>query len=152
MNPPIWTGEARRLLYQQLTRQFGPYSTWAKVCSPGNGNDQAFGEFIEAFAKLIGAQSGRAVNHQIRFALPHNGQSTWINGGQVQTAILNKAAALEAGFIENKHLPTLVARGARGHRDEFNPLDDIRKSVAVGFEAIRDRKASGGPGWKGHET
>ena len=29
--------------------------------------------------------------------------------GGVQTAILNKAAALEAGFVGNKHLPDLLA-------------------------------------------
>ena len=32
--------------------------------------------------------------------------------------------------------------------DDYNPLDDIRKSVAVGFGEIRKRKASGGPGWE----
>lgn len=31
--------------------------------------------------------------------------------------------------------------------DKFDPIDDIRKSVEVGFEAIRERKAAGGPGW-----
>lgn len=31
--------------------------------------------------------------------------------------------------------------------NKFDPIDDISKSVAVGFEAIRERKADGGPGW-----
>jgi len=35
--------------------------------------------------------------------------SAW--GRQSQTAILNKAAALEAGFIEDSHLPDLLAVG-----------------------------------------
>ncbi len=35
--------------------------------------------------------------------------STWDR--QAQTAILNKAAALEAGFIEDSHLPDLLAVG-----------------------------------------
>ena len=35
--------------------------------------------------------------------------STWER--HAQTAILNKAAALEAGFIKDKHLPDLLAVG-----------------------------------------
>ena len=51
-----------------------------------------------------------AVKHQIRFALPETPSgSKW--GRHAQTAILNKAAALAAGFIEDKHLPDLSAVG-----------------------------------------
>lgn len=32
--------------------------------------------------------------------------------------------------------------------DKFDPLDDIRKSVEVGFEAIRERVSNGGEGWE----
>jgi hypothetical protein len=31
--------------------------------------------------------------------------------------------------------------------NRYDPEDDIRKSVAEGFGAIRERKAAGGPGW-----
>jgi len=33
----------------------------------------------------------------------------------------------------------------------FDPLDDINKSVAFAFATIRERQATGGPGWKGHD-
>jgi hypothetical protein len=57
---------------------------------------------------LFVAKSGDAVKHQIKFALPETANgSTWKQ--QAQTAILNKAAALEAGFIEDRHLPELLA-------------------------------------------
>jgi N6-adenosine-specific RNA methylase IME4 len=31
--------------------------------------------------------------------------------------------------------------------DKYDPIDDIRRSVAEGFAAVRERKANGGPGW-----
>jgi hypothetical protein len=52
------------------------------------------------------------VQHQIRFAMPETTKgSAW--GRHAQTAILNKAAALESGFIEDKHLPNLQAVGRK---------------------------------------
>jgi hypothetical protein len=37
----------------------------------------------------------------------------------------------------------------RGKAQTYDVDDDIRKSVAEGFRAIRARKAAGGPGWIG---
>lgn len=109
-DPTIWTGDARRVLYKRLVDLFGPYIQWTKKSSPGRDRDADFWEFCEKFAAAVGAKSGKAVQHQIRFALPETERgSTW--GRHAQTAILNKAAALEAGFIEDKHLPDLVAVG-----------------------------------------
>jgi hypothetical protein len=109
-NPAIWTGEIRRVLYSRLIQLFGSYSTWQKTSSPGGDQDAAFDEFCSAYAAAVGAKSGDAVKHQIRFALPESEHgSTWER--HAQTAILNKAAALEAGFIEDKHLPNLLAVG-----------------------------------------
>jgi len=31
--------------------------------------------------------------------------------------------------------------------DKFDPIDDIAKSVELGFATIRERKANGGRGW-----
>jgi hypothetical protein len=108
--PEIWTGEVRRVLYRRLVQQFGPYRGWKKTNSPGGTLDTKFDQFCDTFAKAVGAQSGNAVKHQIRFAMPESERgSTW--GRHAQTAILNKAAALEAGFIEDKHLPDLLAVG-----------------------------------------
>jgi hypothetical protein len=107
----IWTGDIRRLLYKRLVAEFGPYNTWTKTTSPGGERDAAFDEFCTAFAVAVGAKSGDAVKQQIDFALPQTEHSnTW--NRQTQTAVLNKAAALEAGFIEEKHLPLGVALGA----------------------------------------
>jgi hypothetical protein len=113
--PKIWTGEVRRVLYSQLTRQFGEYAEWEKANSPGRGLDDDYDSFCEAFANSVGAESADAVKHQIRFAMPESIEgSTW--GRHAQTAILNKAAALEAGFIGDRHLPNLLAVGREKDR------------------------------------
>ena len=108
--PEIWIGDIRRVLYKRLVQLFGPLAEWEKTNSPGRGLDDKFDEFCADFARAVGAKSGDAVKHQIRFAMPETQRgSTWDR--HAQTAILNKAAALEAGFIEDKHLPDLLAVG-----------------------------------------
>ena len=109
-HPDIWSGDVRRVLYKRLVQLFGPLDQWEKTNSPGRGLDDGFDEFCEAFARAVGAKSGDAVKHQIRFAMPETERgSTWER--HAQTAILNKAAALEAGFIKDKHLPDRLAVG-----------------------------------------
>ena len=106
----IWSGEARRLLYRRLVEEFGPLDDWEKSNTPGRDLDAAFNDFCSAFAQVVGAASAEAVKHQIRFAMPESAEgSLWEQ--QVQTAIGNKAAALEEGFIGDKHLPHLYAVG-----------------------------------------
>jgi len=106
----IWSGEARRLLYRRLIEQFGPFDEWNNSNSPGRGLDASFDEFCKAFATVVGASSAEAVKHQIRFAMPETEHgSLWEQ--QTQTAIGNKAAALEEGFIGDKHLPHVYAVG-----------------------------------------
>jgi hypothetical protein len=72
--------------------------------------DARFDKFCDVFAAAVGAKSGDAVKHQIRFAMPETERgSTWKR--HAQTAILNKSAALEMGFISDSQLPDLVAVG-----------------------------------------
>jgi hypothetical protein len=114
----IWTGDVRRVLYRRLVEQFGPFDKWERASSPGGGNDENFNQFCEDFARVVGAKSGEAVKHQIRFAMPESGSGSSYAGGHAQTAILNKAAALEAGFIENKHLPKILRASGPEPPDE----------------------------------
>jgi hypothetical protein len=108
--PDIWTGDVRRVLYTRLVGLFGPSEEWKKKSSPGGGLDRDFQKFCELFAQVVGAKSADAVKHQIRFALPETQRgSNW--GRQAQTAILNKAAALETGFIKDSQLPDIKAVG-----------------------------------------
>jgi hypothetical protein len=110
MPKQIWTGEIRRVLYQRLVQEFGPSWEWKRASSPGGDLDAKYETFCKVFAEAIGATSARAVEMQVRFALPESGDgSVW--EGHAQTAILNKAAALEAGFIKDSQLPNLLAVG-----------------------------------------
>lgn len=119
----IWTSTARDLLFQQLVDRFGPYSEWALDHSPGRGLEDEFENFLIVFAELIGASSPLAVEMQIAFATPVTNRAEW-RQGHVQAAILNIAAALNAGFISNKELPALlVASGGK---------DSLRSSCARG--------------------
>ena len=110
-NPRIWTGTVRRAMYQTVVALFGPYDAWEKTHSPGRGLDDQFKTWCENFAKGVRAKSGKAVQHQIMFSLPETERgSTW-GTGYAQNAILNKAAALEMGFIKDSHLPEMLAVG-----------------------------------------
>jgi hypothetical protein len=106
----IWTPSARHLLYERLVALFGPYDEWEKSSSPGRGLDDDFMEFCDHFAQVVGADTGGAVKMQIRFAMPEKNGSSW-DQSHARSAILNKAAALEAGFIGHGHLPELYATG-----------------------------------------
>jgi hypothetical protein len=110
--PDIWTGDVRRVLYKRLVQLFGASDKWEKTGSPGRGLDKKYEEFCDVFAHAVGAKSADAVMHQIRFAMPETERgSSWKR--QAQTAILNKAAALEAGFIRDGQLPDIVAVGRK---------------------------------------
>ncbi len=101
----IWTGEILRSLYAELKARFGPLDGWEKTNSPGAGRDAEYDRFCNDIARQVGAASGDAVKLQVRFAMPETANGSKWEDGHVRTAILNEAAALEEGFIGNKHLP-----------------------------------------------
>jgi hypothetical protein len=108
-DPDIWTPVGRKHLYERLIVLFGAVTEWESPSAPapGRGINNSFDEFCESFARIVGAKSGDAVKVQIRFAIHVHTGGYWMNG-QSQAAILNKAAALEAGFITSKHIAKLV--------------------------------------------
>ena len=76
--PEIWTGDVRRVLYRRLVEQFGALDKWKGTSSPGGGHDEKFSQFCEDFARVVGAKSGDAVKHRIRFAMPESARgSVW---------------------------------------------------------------------------
>ena len=122
-DPEIWTNAARELLFERLVRLFGPAKDWTSLSSPGRGFNDTFDEFCKAFARAIGAASGDAVKIQIRHAIYVNETGYWING-HAQAAILNKAAALKAGFINSSHIPKhlIVNKKAVIHETRQQPI------------------------------
>jgi hypothetical protein len=79
----IWTVTWRDLLYGSLLQRFGPYHR--NILSK-----KEFKDFRNDFARNVGAKSGKAVEHQVRFAVA--GQGLWRTEGMVANAVLNVAA------------------------------------------------------------
>ena len=109
----IWTFETRDMLYHRLTMQFGPRREWESSQRPGRGLDEAYTEFLDNFAKMSGANSADAVQQQINFTMPINGEIRQLKRGQVGTMVLNLSAALKAGFIEISGFPFCISVGGR---------------------------------------
>ena len=108
MPTEIWTNAKHDCLYERVVEQFGPYDEWTDTTLPGRGLNEAFRQFCADFARITGANSADAVHMQLRYAMPETAEgSTW-DQARARTAILNKAAALRAGFIRSAHLPTLM--------------------------------------------
>jgi len=115
MKNRIWTEVRRRVLYSNLVRKFGPCSSWEKATSPGKGRDQEYQRFLAEFAKHVGAKSAEAVAHQIAFSKPIRGIARW-EQSQAITAVLNLAAAFNAGFITQADIPDLIATRPKPRR------------------------------------
>jgi nucleoid-associated protein YgaU len=110
----IWTVAARTLLFEQLVARFGPHRDWQSYASPGRGFDDQFNKFLGTFAELVGATTAAAVKHQILFALPVKGRARW-QRGHARNAILNIAAAFNAGFISHSDLPAALTAEGEAH-------------------------------------
>jgi hypothetical protein len=104
----IWTEAARRLLYDQLVKRFGKLDSWPSQAGPTDRS--AFTKFCNDFAKLVNAESGDAVKHQIAHAVGIHGDGTHLwEQSRFQTVVLNMASAYYAGFVTTKNFPTVIA-------------------------------------------
>lgn len=97
MTTRIWTQPVRGALYEALVTQFGPYATWENATIPSNKRRAAYRSFCMNFARVIGCKSWAAVNQQIRFAT--HPTKALDKANLRHNAVLNLAAAYEAGFI-----------------------------------------------------
>lgn len=89
----IWTSEITNLLFKLLVERFGPHSEWECETTPSRNNEE-YNEFLEAFAKAIGATGSAAVKMQITAAL---GKCV-----EQRAFVIASAAALEYGFISDE--------------------------------------------------
>jgi hypothetical protein len=81
--------------------------------------------------------------HVFRSRLPMMHRKGW-------TGPIASSAVSYAWFVWHRDHrgPTTLSRISWKADDRYDPLDDITKSVAVGFEAVRKRMRAGGPGWR----
>jgi hypothetical protein len=120
--PIIWSRAVRDLLFEELVERFGPYKDWEMQAAPSRRKRAEFDKFCASFADLVGAKSGEAVKHQIAWAIgvPMNSEHHW-DSSQARNAMLNMAAAFDAGFIRNRDFPELTAR----HPKSRYTIDDL---------------------------
>jgi DNA modification methylase len=73
-------------------------------------------------------------------------------GGAGTTGLVADRLGRNAILIElNPEYTAMAERRIKDDAGMFNAIDDISRSVAEGFRAIRERKANGGAGWKDHD-
>lgn len=123
-------------MYSRLKSRFGVFHTWKSDKPTG------YKDFLEDYAKQIGAASSDAVDHQIRFTISackmKDGASNYWNQCHVRTGIGNLSAALESGFIRQRDLPDFIVRAGsrKGPKEPQQDLyeQDIEKSIVYDKE------------------
>ena len=111
-----WTPEIRKLLYENLVKEFGPYSEWTENDRIPNDKTKYY-EFLRNWAKILSTTTGKkftedSIRMQINWALTSQENITAAKGyGQsfMSYYILNKAVALEVGFITRNSLPSAAS-------------------------------------------
>ena len=104
-----WSQELRFTLYARLTCEFGPFSSWKKSDHP-DGRKERFDEVLAELAAYFERQTGdsfeaSAVKMQMKWAVTVQGE---VKRHQVREYVLNKAAALDAGFIKSSELQAIT--------------------------------------------
>jgi hypothetical protein len=106
MSEVIWTNSALDLLFEQVTKRFGPYSAWVRPNNPHHVEDDVteleFRKFLDAFANVVDAKSGDAVGMILMIAAKPKLSFKHGRGEDIL------AAALRARFItvENVNITT----------------------------------------------
>ena len=107
MAAQVWTQEMRKVMYARLLQEFGPHSRLKGSRRPTDKKKQ-FEKALAELSALFSQQAGRtimpdAVENQIDWGIPI--QKEMRDQSHARNFILNKAAALEVGFITSAGLP-----------------------------------------------
>jgi hypothetical protein len=102
-----WTQELRKIVYARITMEFGAYQSWGASRTP-KGQTKRFDDVLKELADYLSVLSGKsigpgAIHQQIAWAVTN--QNTVQNAGHARQFIMNKAAALEMGFLTGPELP-----------------------------------------------
>lgn len=104
--PLKWTPERQRMLYRELTARYGPYREWYSRNCPFEGELGDYVNFLDSIRFIVGADSIRAVQNQIDWAI--TGQTSTTNKGHARCLFMNKVMAFEEGFIDTDFMPTMA--------------------------------------------
>jgi hypothetical protein len=124
----VWTYEMRKMLYASLLAEFGPHHTWHGSRYPTDRRTDFQGvlrKLAAAFSIVSGKEiTPEAVEQQVDWGITV--QKEMKSQGHVRNFILNKAAALEVGFVTTSDLPNfMTVRAAGGAKTRKEILDEL---------------------------
>src|SRR5579871_4226015 len=108
-----WTQDRRMIVFERITKEFGPYSKWGHSRHPAGKLPEykkVLSELSAQFSKDGNPNLWKAVRQQIEWGCM---RARRIKHTQVYLHILNGAAAFYTGFIENKDMPDEVSISRR---------------------------------------
>ena len=105
-----WTNDLRNIVYSRLAMEFGPLAEWELTQRPKQDRaryDLVLEELATYLQKITGEDcEPTAVSAQVHWRC--TGQKQVVDVGGARNFVLNKAAALEAGFIGSSDLPNHI--------------------------------------------
>ena len=99
-----WSQEMRKKMYSRLVDEIAPHQNWDSKIRPIKKKqqyEQILAELAEEFSVNV-----NAIQQQISFAT--STQRALKDRSHVRSFILNKAAAIEVGFIVTEELPNYL--------------------------------------------
>jgi regulator of sirC expression with transglutaminase-like and TPR domain len=102
-----WTQDIRRKLYSRLVSEIGAHGVWDAKIKPAVKREQ-YDRLLSALAREFSQEIGQpcaetAIQQQVNFATTT--QAEFTHRSLIKNYVLNKAAALEVGFITSDELP-----------------------------------------------
>src|SRR5690348_566041 len=109
--PIKWTQELRKVLYARIVMEFGQYNSWDAKRYPADRRDRfnaVLQELATYFSQLTDDEfEPTAVGQQADWACTSQREVT--NAGYACQLIMNKAAALEMGFLTGTDLSSFLS-------------------------------------------
>lgn len=100
----IWTYKVRFGVYTDMIFKFDVHSMWEYQYRPEKNPDR-YNAFCAEVAEMIGANSYRAVQNQINWAITSQKE---IKSGHIRTCFGNKIAAIDSGFLTPACFPDKI--------------------------------------------
>lgn len=137
-----WTHELRVKMYARLLAEFGPHTDWGTFAYP-SGRKHRLKEVLKELAVEFTHSTGKtfewtALDQQMIWGITRQGRVK--NAAFASQYILNKAAALETGFLKTSELSGFVHLQpdiAEANEQQFDPVASERDDE---FEAVIDQK------------
>lgn len=137
-----WTHELRVKMYARLLAEFGPHTDWGTFAYPSGRKDrlkEVLKELAAEFTRCTGKTfEWTALDQQMIWGITRQGRVK--NAAFASQYILNKAAALETGFLKTSELSGFVHLQpdiAEANEQQFDPVASERDDE---FETVIDQK------------